>query len=87
MEPGRITTAAGREIEPQAVSAAGELNRRQQNLLTPQVSTFVSADPGRRDGVTRGHGMISSKELSAVGQAGKPVPLKNDQPVRLVLSL
>jgi hypothetical protein len=39
----------------------------------PQVSTFVSADLDRRDDVTGDHGMISSKELSIVGQAFQPV--------------
>jgi hypothetical protein len=40
-----------------------------------RVSPFVSADPGRHDDVTRDHGMLSSKELSAVGQAFQPVIL------------
>jgi hypothetical protein len=54
-------------------TAPRETDAEEGRFAAPQVSTFVSADPDRRDDVTGDHGMISSKELSIVGQAFQPV--------------
>jgi hypothetical protein len=61
-------------MKPSGCSCLQSRCRATTTGLSPhQVSTFVSADPGRHDDVTGDHGMLSSKELYAVGQAFQPV--------------